>query len=679
MNKKLKRKEDTNKKKSLSTKMFLLFLSIITIVVVILGVFSSIITSKSMQSSIEQQLKQNTNQTSQIVEESIKGVENCVNILSLDKGLALNASGSNKDIEDDNNYLKTIQLQHSGLIETLVVTDSLGKVVVSSGDVTGNIDLSDREYVKKALEGEKNVSNILLSKVTQKPIMAIAYPLKYNDKIVGTVVGTIKFDSICKDVAKVKVGESGYAYMIDKNGLIVYHPKNEKILKENAGETTNVELKALVDKMKSGKTDSGYYTYEGAYKFVSFTPVNNFVVVITANYDEYMAPARAIRINTVIIGVIALIISVALSYLFTTRNIIRPIKHLEDLMIKAGDGDLTGRADIRTRDEIQTLGEYFNGMIEHQTEIIANVRKGSEELTASSEEISASSEEINTSTEEITSSIQEVAANAENQNNSIIETSEVLVQLSSLVQIAQNRACTAKNNSENTMSVAKEGRVKVNRTVAAIKDINKVTTETAEILEVLNELSKKVNGIISTINNISTQTNLLALNAAIEAARAGEHGKGFTVVADEVRKLSEQTNIGSNEISSLVNEMVMEIDKAVKSMSIGKQAVDNGVVIASETDDSFINIISAVEQIVKDINSIADVTRDEVASSDKIVKLIDSVATIAETTVAHSEEVSASTEEQSAAIQNLAASAEETSAMANSLNNLVEKFMIKEV
>jgi methyl-accepting chemotaxis protein len=226
------------------------------------------------------------------------------------------------------------------------------------------------------------------------------------------------------------------------------------------------------------------------------------------------------------------------------------------------------------------------------------------------------------------------------------------------------------------MHAADQGRRKVEETVEAIENISKASAETEDRLKILDELSKKVSGIISTINNISSQTNLLALNAAIEAARAGEHGKGFTVVAEEVRKLSEQTNVGANEISSLVNEMVVEIGKAVESMDSGKNAVENGVIIANDTDKSFISIITAVEQISKDIQQIVDVTKDEVASSDKIINLINTVATITEATAASSQEVAAAAEEQNTTIENVAASAEETSAMAVSLNNLVEKFII---
>lgn len=663
-------------KKSLKVKLSLMFFIFISIPLIALGVYSSVKTSNSMKELTEANLTQITEKTAESISLTVESVNKYVQTLSLDEDFAKISAGDNTLRASVFEYLSILQKENSDKIETLAITDASGKGIISNDNVNFNSDLSERGYVQQALKGTVSQSEVILSKASNKPVTAIAYPLKVNDKVVGTIVGTIKFENISKYVSKVKVGQSGYSYMIDKNGLVTYHPKSEKILKENLGETDNGELKALVNKMKAGETSGGYYTYEGKLKFVRFTPVENWVVVVTADYEDYMAPVFAIRKSTIIIVIMSLVIAMLLAYLFTTKNIINPIKCLEKLMIKAGEGDLTVKAEITTKDEIQTLGECFNQMIKHQSDIIRSVRSGAEELAAASEEVSASTEEISSSTEQIAENIQNVASNAENQNNSIIETSEVLVQLSSLVQIAQKKALTAKSNSQNTMSVAKQGRTKVKETVEAIENINKASMETEDTLKVLNELSKQVSGIISTINNISSQTNLLALNAAIEAARAGEHGRGFTVVADEVRKLSEQTNIGSNEISSLVNEMVVQIDRAVDSMNLGKQAVENGVVIASETDESFVNIINAVEQIAKDINQVVDVTKDEVASSDQIVKLIDSVATITETTAASSQEVAASAEEQLSVIENLASSSEQTSAMANNLNSLVEKFII---
>ncbi|MBZ9634536.1 methyl-accepting chemotaxis protein [Clostridium sp. FP1] len=427
-------------------------------------------------------------------------------------------------------YLAKLQKENNDTIENLFITDINAKGVISNDNE--DYDFSDRDYVKQALKESRAQSGVFKSKKSGGTIIAIAYPLMLDNKVVV-----------------------------------------------------------------------------------------------------------AIKKNIIAIALISLFIAMLLSYFFTTKKIIEPIKILQKLMVKAGEGDLTVRAEITTKDEIQTLGECFNLMIKDQSDIISRVRSGAKELAAASEEISASTEEITSSTEQIAENIQNVAFNAENQNNSIIETSEVLVQLSSLVQIAENKALIAKNNSRDTVSAAKQGRTKVKETVEAIENINKTSMDTEVILKVLNELSKQVSGIINTINNISSQTNLLALNAAIEAARAGEHGKGFTVVADEVRKLSEQTNTRANEISSLINEMVVQIDRAVDSMHFGKEVVEHGAFVAKETDETFVSIINAIEQISKDINKIADIKKDEVASSEQIVKLIDSVATITEITATSSEEV----------------------------------------
>jgi methyl-accepting chemotaxis protein len=653
--------------------MFLIFISIPLIVQ---GVISYNMASSSIQNITEEEMKEIAMETANAIDLTIDSANRYIQVISYNENLARRVTGDSTVDSKVFEYLSKAQKENSDQIEMLIITDKSGKGIISNKNEKLEVDLSDRDYVKKALKGSGSQSDIIISKITNEPVIAIAYPIIIDNNIVGTIIGSIKIENIYEYVSEIKIGENGHAYMIDKNGLFVYHPKDEKILKENLSDTDNIELKELAQKIKSGEPGEGYYTDEGSYKFIRFVPVNNWVLAVVANYDDYMSGAIEIKKDTIIITLLSLVISIILAYFLTTKNIINPIKELEKLMVKAGNGDLVVRAKITTKDEIQTLGEFFNDKLEHQSDIIRHVRKGAEELAVASEEISASSEEISLSTEEIATSIQDVANNAERQNNSIIETSEVLVELSSLIQIAKNKAIKAKNNAEHTMDVAKLGRVRVNRTAEAIKNINKVSNETADILKIVNELSVKVSGIISTINEISAQTNLLALNAAIEAARAGEHGKGFTVVADEVRKLSDQTNVGANEIGSLVNEMVAQIDKAVDSMELGKQVVENGVSVANETDEAFISIINAVEQIGKDINQIVDVTKDEVASSDEIIKLIDSVATVTESTTANSQDVAAGAEEQASMIQNLAATSEETSAMANSLNSLVEKFKI---
>ncbi|MFZ5755159.1 MAG: methyl-accepting chemotaxis protein, partial [Bacillota bacterium] len=380
--------------------------------------------------------------------------------------------------------------------------------------------------------------------------------------------------------------------------------------------------------------------------------------------------------RTLIIIGIALLIALSLAYFLSAKNIINPLRQLQQLMEKAGKGDLTVYAQVRTKDEIQALGESFNQMITHQGEIVRQVRTSAQELAASSQEMAASSEQVSSATEQITASIQQVAKDADAQNNSVIEASKSLVQLASLVKLAQHKALSANERSANTMRIAQDGRTKVEETVQAMNIINEKSSDTAEVVQRLSKLSAKIGEIISTINAIAAQTDLLALNAAIEAARAGEHGRGFAVVADEVRKLSEESHKGASEIAALVSEMVKETNKAVESMRSGKEAVENGVKVVKATDQVFAEIIDAVEETVGNIQEIVEITKDEVATSDQVVNLINTIASISEATAANSQEVSAAAEEQASAVQTVAATAEETSAMANSLENLVRVFKL---
>ena len=666
-------------KLSLKFKLILMFFLLISVPMGVLGVISYNMAANALQTTIEDELTKTDKEVVQNISLSMESVQRVIQIAGNNEDLV---NAADNFVQDAGTrafqYLYKIKHGNEALIDSVILADHTGKVIMTNADQGSDVNLGDRKYVQDALIGKETTSGVIISRLSGKPVFSIAYPLKREGTITGLLICSIRMDAITRYAAEVKTGKSGYAYMIDRDGLIIYHPVAAKVMKEHLEAGGNSQLEKILKGMKAGESGKGFYTYEGVYKFVAYQPVGDWVVAVTANYNDYMSSALQIRLLTTLITLFAILAAMILAYLFTTRGIVKPVKMLERLMDKAGNGDLTVSADIRSGDEIQSLGEAFNKMIEHQDGIVRQVRSGAMELAASSEETAASSEQISTSAEQIAASIQEVAGGAERQNHAVLEVSKVLVQLSSLVQLAQNKAMGASANSAAAMQTAEDGRGRVKGTVEAIEVINRSTEDTAEALTLLNDLSAKISGIVETINSIAEQTNLLALNAAIEAARAGEHGRGFSVVADEIRKLSEQSNSGAREIAALIHEMVRHKDSALNNMLQARKAVENGVVVVGETDKSFVGILEAVRQIGASIEEIVDITKDEVATSDQIVKLIDDIATIAETASANSQEVSAAIEEQTSTTEALAAQAEETSAMAGSLQELVRKFIVRE-
>ncbi|HYE09050.1 MAG TPA: methyl-accepting chemotaxis protein [Patescibacteria group bacterium] len=663
---------------SLKLKLIISFLILISIPIAVLGTLSYNMSSDALQSTIEHELVQITDLMAESIHTNLMNEQESLQIAAQNTIFtsALTQTDNTEVLNEAYNYVLSLEKKMTEL-ETVFVVDLQGNALVTNEGISTALNVADREYFKQAANGESAISEILTSKTTNKPVVAIAVPIYLNDQVIGVLGASVDFETISSHAAEIKIGKNGYAYMIDKSGMFIYHPTTEKILKDNIKDIKSEELQVLVKKMQAGESGTGFYTYENVYKFVRFVPVGQWVLVLTAEYDEYMKPALTIRQSTSIIAVSCIIIAMLIAYFISTYNIVLPIRKLQQLMSKAGNGDLTVSANIKTKDEIGELAKSFNEMIAHQSGIVSQVRIGAQELAAAAEEMAASTEQINVATEEINTSIQTVAAGAQKQNESIIDTSQVLVQLSSLVQIARSKADDTNQNVVFTVNTAENGREKVKDTIQAIDTISATTKDTMEILNILDGLSSKVGGITVTINSLAEQTNLLALNAAIEAARAGEHGKGFAVVADEVRKLSELSNTGAREIEALVNEMITQTQHAVESVNEGKNAVDNGVKIAGETDTAFLNIIKALESIVKNIFEIVDITKDEVATSDQIIKLIDVVASITEDTTSNSQEVAAAVEEQRATVETIASTSEQMSAMAVSLENLVKKFKIE--
>ena len=386
---------------------------------------------------------------------------------------------------------------------------------------------------------------------------------------------------------------------------------------------------------------------------------------------------RADQVNkvSIIVSLVILVLGVATATILT--NMIRkPIVALTEAAKQYADGDLRNIVEIKSADEIGDLGESLKIMRNNFVRMITDIRSASGQLADASEQMAASTEEVTSASEGISENMQHLAGEADNGNKSMLEASQALVELSSLIQIAKNKADHTCDNSQETLAAAESGRSKVTESVAKMGNITEQTQRSSQIIGELSDYSQQISLIIDTITSIAKQTNLLALNAAIEAARAGEHGRGFAVVAEEVRKLAEQSDHGAQEITTLVQKVTEKTQLAVAAMAQNVSEVDAGVATVNEAGLALDKILQAVTMTTDETREIGKLTSEQVANSDQIVHLIDSLSTVIETVAAHSEEVTASAEEQSSVMQTVAAGAEETSAMANQLKESVDKFLV---
>lgn len=395
--------------------------------------------------------------------------------------------------------------------------------------------------------------------------------------------------------------------------------------------------------------------------------------VVNDTYNDTKLARKAASLVAVLVAILGILIGI-----LAARRITSPVKVLQGLMTQACEGNLLLKAAVKTRDEVGQLCESFNTMIDAQLEIVKSVKNSSIDLAAASQEMAASSAEVSATAITVSQRNQMVAQSMINASNSSAETSQVLIELSALIQIAKDKALSASAKSLSSIKAATEGKTTVDVVMKSMNTIHNKTKEAEKVIRLLNEYSQKIGMINATITGIADQTNLLALNAAIEAARAGESGRGFAVVAEEVRKLAEQSNAEARNISQLISKITENTDSAVIAMKDSLAEVEIGVEEVNKAGESLENILSAVKETVSDIDGIAKVTNDEVASSDKIVELIEVVAEIIEGTSRDAQDVSTAIEETTATIETVAASSEQTSAMAQNLHSLINRFKVEE-
>ena len=300
-------------------------------------------------------------------------------------------------------------------------------------------------------------------------------------------------------------------------------------------------------------------------------------VELNNRLDAYVG--ASIWQSTLEILVLFLVIS-SLAKLFT-----RPIKKLCHALAGIEHGDLTRSVDNNSLGEIGILESSFNAMLFNLTSVIRNIDDNGKQMAQSAYQVATISHEI-----------AKVSKNEEKRSE---EVNTVTGQLREISASVDKIAAEANEYALQTEKCAQDGIVTVQRNIkemdGTVNDVNRAAEEMNE----LKNAALQIYNIVGTIRTIADQTNLLALNAAIEAARAGDAGKGFAVVADEVRDLAIRTTESTTEISTIIGELKVRMERTSETMT----AVVDGVSGSQETARDTSRVI---EKIVQEITVSAE-------------------------------------------------------------------------
>ncbi len=366
----------------------------------------------------------------------------------------------------------------------------------------------------------------------------------------------------------------------------------------------------------------------------------------SSELDSTMSKGKTIMLAVLVGAAIGQVLMLLFILLPVLKSLSTMTERLKD--IATGEGDLTKRIEVTSKDEIGETAGWFNTFVENLAGIIGQVANNARQVSQVAESVQRNSSAMVASSEEMAGQAASVAVAAEEMSATAFD-------------IASSCTRSAASAAEADQATATGARV-IEETIAGMQRIAERVREAAANVEELGAKSNQIGTIVGTIEDIADQTNMLALNAAIEAARAGEQGRGFAVVADEVRALSERTTRATKEIGDMIRMIQQETGGAVRAIENGVTEVENGTREASRSGEALGVITNEIQNVTQQMSQIATAAEEQSATTNSISQSIRQITDVVQ--------------ESSDKAQGSANSAQELARLADELQRLMGKFRV---
>jgi Methyl-accepting chemotaxis protein len=605
--------------KSLKSKMLMILIPIVLVAICAVSTVCFII-SKNIIIDKEEEL---LTQTSKSYANNIDGW--LTNKLEVVDSIRESVLVSNYTSGSELQYLIHMAKKYPEFSDFCIGTED-GELIDGAGWVpSSDYVVKERPWYMDGIKSKKIIlTTPFLDKATNKMVVSAAGQLNNADGSTrGVFSGDVSLDTITDIIGKIKVGKTGYAYLVDnQDGTILAHPDKGATLKK-ISELDNGAQKTLQDKIMTGKGGKFTYTSKGSIKIASISvlSVTNWSLIVVTDQDEAYAVLDTIR-KLIVITVFLSILFLGIAIERTTNRIVFPVKKLVGNVKQIASGDFTQEINkkyLSRKDEIGDIALGINEMKASLSHLISSIKKESDYIEKDVENIvnnvsvlDGSIQDVSATTQELAAGMEETAASSEEMAATSQEIERAIHSIAKRSQDGAIAAGEINKRAENT-------KLNVNASKNKAQETFQITRNNLE--QALNnaKVVKEIEILTGTIMQITAQTNLLALNASIESARAGEAGKGFAVVADEIRQLAEQ----SKSAALKIKDMTDKVTGSVKQLS--GCADDLLTYVVTNVAADYDAMLEVADQYSKDSKYVEDLVTEFSATSQQLLASVENV------------------------------------------------------
>ncbi len=482
--------------------------------------------------------------------------------------------------------------------------------------------------------------------------------------------------------------DGSYAYVVDRNGTMCYHPTASKI----GSSVENAAVKEAVAQIQAGNIPkdivSIQYDYKGEKKYAAYsvTEDGSYIFVITADEDAAMSSSGGtmkssdeMLLTCMFWGGIAMLLCMTATF-FICGVIVKPLGRIAQITMRFAGLDFredpAQRKLSMRKDEIGAISRAVDVLRGELSGVIGRIEEHSSTVMETSHMLNSDTESIFNTVEQADQAVQDMARKATSQANETQNATENIVMMGDMIE-ENNAEMDVLHETAESMYHSSEVAAK---TLDTMDEVNQRAQKAIDLIyeqtNTTNASAVRIKAATTLITSIAEETNLLSLNASIEAARAGEQGRGFAVVAEEIRKLAEESNASAKQIGEIISLLMTDSEKAVGTMTEVKQVMGAQNENVGMMRERFAEMHGGIEKTLEGIQIIADKMEQIDHARTNIVDVVQNLTALAEENAAGTEQTSASITEVGERMSRIAENSGELRQIADGLQSEMEVFSL---